>query len=474
MNDNETYEPLDYDEPRDHITSKKKKRGGKATETTIIKRELTEDDDGVERMTFAALFDPGPDDANAETVVRVRVFRADPREGYLGYIEDMNATEEFIQERWGGSVYKLEGLNVRGRITRVRTVVIGGDPIFIGEAFEAQWRKQKGLTPKAKANAQELSTKDMLELIQEREIALRKELADKEERERKERQEREEARRRDEREFQLQREREQREWDERRRREQEEADRRRVREEEEREARRRRDLEEAQQRQQQFMTQMLTVVQSQANNMISFVKETVAMQAAAGPKGGDPSEMLIKGVQLALQLKEAAGGEGEEDLLTTVVKNLPQMLNSAGNAVGKAIREVKGGGSAPALANPGGPKVGVTPQGGLMLPPGPVSEKFAAIVNRVVEAGGDPEQALANVADKLLTGGRGTPAPKQPAAVAAPQPSTSKPVVFDPGPPSTVTEPEAPTENPQSVNTALTVSPASADGIRRMKFTNGA
>lgn len=453
-------------QPTSRTSSTKRKGRGKATETTIIKRELVDDDEenASEKMTFAALFDPGPDDANSETVVRVRVFRADPREGYLGYIEDLNASEEYIVERWGGSVYKLEGLNNRGRIIRVRTVAIGGDPIFIGESFEAQWRKQKGLPKKAESGTSEqLSTKDMLALIQAREEALRKELADKEERDRKERQEREAERRREEREWQAQREREQREWDERRRRDQEEADRRRRQEEEAREDRRRRDAEEAATRQQQHMAQMLTIVQTQANNMIAFVKETVVAQAA-GPKGADPSEMLIKGVQLALQLKEAAGGEGEEDLLTTVVKNLPQMLNSAGNAVGKAIREVKGGGAMPAPAAPGGAKLGITPQGGLMLPPGPVSEKFAAIVNRVVEAGGDPEQALANVADKLLTGGKGTPK-------SAPASTASPPVVFDPGPPatestsSTAAEAAPPTDNPQTAN-----KPA-PEGVKRMKFT---
>jgi hypothetical protein len=453
--------------PAPRQTTKRSRRGGKVTETTITKRELNDDseEEGSSKLTFAALFDPGPDDANQETVVRVRVFRADPREGYLGYIEDLDATEAFIKEQWGGSVYKLEGLNNRGRIIRVRTVVIGGDPIFIGEAFETSWRKQKGL-PARRADGgtgEQLSTKDMLALIQAREEALRKELADKEERDRKERQEREAERRREEREWQAQREREQREWDERRRRDQEEADRRRRQEEEAREDRRRRDAEEAAARQQQHMTQMLSIVQAQANNMIAFVKETVVAQAA-GPKGADPSEMLIKGVQLALQLKEAAGGEGEEDLLTTVVKNLPQMLNSAGNAVGKAIREVKGGGAAPPIA-PGGPKLGITPQGGLMLPPGPVSEKFAAIVNRVVEAGGDPEQALASVADKLLTGGKGTPKPAS---------GGKTPVVFDPGPPAPAAEsaapstseaPAPPSDNPQPVH-----KPA-AEGVKRMKFT---
>lgn len=450
--------------PAARSTSTRRKGKGKATETTIIKRELLdEDEENVsEKMTFAALFDPGPDDANAETVIRVRVFRADPREGYLGYIEDMNATEEFIQERWGGSVFKLEGLNNRGRIIRVRTIVISGDPVFVGEAFEAQWRKQKGLPTKAKASASELSTKDMLELIQEREVALRRELADKEERERKERQEREEVRRREEREFQLAREREQREWDERRRRDQEEADRRRAREEEEREQRRRRDLEESQQRQQQYMTQMLSVVQTQANNMIAFVKETVAVQANAGPKS-DPSEMLIKGVQLALQLKEAAGGEGEEDLLTTVVKNLPQMLNSAGNAVGAAIREVKGSGG----AQPAAPKLGVTPQGGLTLPPGPVSEKFAAVVSRITESGGDPEQVLGNVADRLLTlarsGVKTAPTPSKVAESPAPSKaaSDSTPAASTAAAPSTPPPAEPPSTKPLP------------EGVKRMKFTNG-
>lgn len=407
-----------HDEPMATTTRRRSRRGnGKVTETTITKRELNEgNDDDDAGMTFAALFDAGPDDGNTEKVVRIRVNRADPKEGFLGYIDDMEATEAAIKDQWGGSTYRLDGVNLRGRIVRVRTIMVAGDPIFVGEAFEANWRRMRGLPKKdAGQSGDQLSAREMIELMDAREAALRKELADKEEASRKAREEREAERRRDEREWQLQREREQREWDERQRRERDEADRRRRQDDEEREARRRRDNEEAAARQAQFMTQMLTSAQSQANQMIAFVKETVAANAA-GPKT-DGSEMLIKGVQLAMQLRDAAGGESEEDLLTTVVKNLPQMLNSAGNAVGKAVREIKGAPGAPAQASH---------EGGLTLPPGPVSAKFSELVNRISAAGGDPEKTLDALADRLLTS-----APKK-----AEAPTGPRATVFDPGPTS--------------------------------------
>lgn len=451
----EPNDDYDFEPPKTQKTTRK--RGGKATETTIIKRELVDDEsEKPQHMTFASLFDAGPDDANEEIVHRVRVHRSEPREGMLGYIDDMSATEETIKERWGGSTYRLEGLNARGKIVRVRTSVIAGDPIFVSDAFDIQWRKQRGLPPRSQTNGEQVTIKDMLAIIEAKEAALRKEIADKEERDRKDRQEREAERRREEREWQAQREREQREFDERRRKEREEAEERRRRDDDEREQRRRRDLEESTKQQQQFLQQMLTIVSTNAQQSIALVKEM-----SAAPKGGEGSaDMLIKGIQLALQLKDAAGGEGEKDLLTTVVENLPQMLNAAGNAVGKAVREVKGGGGGHAAASPQQPRIAATPEGSLVLPPGAVSQKFAALVQKVAEQGGDPEQALNAIADKMLTGQAKRALPVNPPPAES---SPARPVVMDPGPAKDDTQSTAapPTETPQVTNTP---------GVTRMKF----
>lgn len=435
------------------------------TVTTTVTRQTSLDgeeksDDDVS-MTFGALFDAGPDDKNDEIVTRVRVNRAEPKEGMLGYIEDMDATESYIRDEWGGSTYLLQGLNNRGKIIRVRSIVIGGDPKFVGEAFDLQWRRQKGLPPKSANGAapgEQMSMKDMLAVIEAREIALRKELADKEDRDRRERIEAAETRRKDEREFQMLRERDAREWEEKRQRDQAEVARVRRAEDDDRESRRRRDNEEATTRSQQFMTQMLTIVQQQASNSIAFVKETVAGQQT----GKDPSDMLMKGITLALQLKEAAGGGGEDDLLTTVVKNLPEMLNSAGNAVGKAVREVRGQPAAPTNGK----------ANGLMLPAGPVSDKFAALVNRITESGGNPEATLAALADRLLA--TAPPLPKKPPSTGNGAPVVAK-TVFDPGPvvqEIVVVE----TPSPQSANSTETpkVVPEAPKveepGVTRMAF----
>lgn len=432
---------------------------GKTTTTTVTKQILTapEEDDKPPEMTFASLFDAGPDDLNNEVVVRVRVFRSEPREGHLGYIDDMDATETYIKEHWGGSTYKLDGVNARGRIVRARTIVVGGDPVFIGEAFEAQWRKQRGLGPRgSNGNGEQMSMKDMLAVIEAREQALRTELAAKEERDRRERTERDESRRRDEREFLLQREQSQREWDERKRRDTEESDRRRAQEQDARDERRRRDVEEASTRQQQFMTQMLTIVQSQAANTIAFVKETLGAKS-----GVDPSDMLMKGVTLAMKLREAGeGGDEDGDLLTTVVKNLPEMLSSAGNAIGGAIREVKGlPPQAPAAKTANGAS-------GLTLPPGPVSAKFAALVNKIQASGGDPEATLGALADRLLA--------SAPVPAKAPRPNAP---VFDPGPPAPQPQAEsAPSESPQTINSDAATEASKVakappeEGVVRMSF----
>lgn len=448
-------------------TSKRKGRGGKVTETTITKRELN-DETGAGGKTLnqplSALFDAGPDDSNDDDVVRVRVFRSEPREGYVGYVEDMEATQETIKERWGGSTYRLEGLNAKGRIARHRSIVIAGDPLFVGEAFDIQWRRAKGLPPKGAAPNKSLDVGEVIAMMEAREEKLARQMADREEKERRDREERETNRRREEREWQAQREREQREWDERRRIAAEEVEKRRRQDDEDREKRRREDSDRALAQQQQFMTQMLTIIQQSSAQSISFVKETVAARNEQ-PKS-DPSEMLMRGVELALKLKDASEGGAEPDLLTTVVQNLPGMLNAAGNAVGKAVREVKGGGvqPAPAQAQPGG---------GLTLPPGEVSRKFAAIVHQVSQAGGDPEKALDVVASRILSSM--TPQPGAAARGPAPaEPSTeqpARPVVLDtpPAPTQSTTPPPSVTPQvPHKVETSEAV-----PGVKRMKFSKG-
>jgi hypothetical protein len=192
------------------------------------------------------------------------------------------------------------------------------------------------------------------------------------------------------------------------------------------------------------MKEMLSIVQANATNSLAFAEK---MQ----PKGdGNATEMLLKGVELALKLKGAGEG-GDEDLLTTVVKNLPDMLSSAGNAVGKAIREVKG--------NPSGGGGG----DGLTLPAGPASEKMSKLIAAISAKGGDPEKVLAGIADRLLASEPGGGGEKKP------DKGQRVPVVMDPGVPSTAAS-EAPTK-PTKIKPKAPSPPETTQGGKVSRLT---
>lgn len=410
---------------------------GKAGKKTVVTRQEFHPDEKsseIPALTFASLFDDG--EADMETPVRVRVTRKEPDEGMLGYIDDMDATEQAILDRWGGgSVFRLDGLNTKGKVCRSKTVRLAGEPIFMSDIAEITWRKSKGLPPKMQAYHQppgQLSSQEVLKLLDEREEkrAAIEEKNKREERERGEERRREERdndekRRQVEREWKADQDRQQREWDERRRREDSEMIIRRRQEEQDNENKRMVLATSAQQQQQQFMQMMITMTQQQAAQSIAFVRET----AGSGGKGGDSTDALMKGVQLVMSIKESmGGGDGggvSDDLLTTVVKNLPGMLSGIGNAAGQVVREFKGnapGATAGALTGPS-----MDANGSLSLPPGDVSAKFTEIINRIAKSGGDPEKALGLVADRLLANSAGTNT--SPKAIATP----SLPVVGGPG-----------------------------------------
>jgi hypothetical protein len=407
------------------------KRGRKkgSRTVTVTKTELNdgaEPEGRSETEGFSHFFSRA--DIEEHQITRVRVSRRNPNEGTVGYLDDPLAGEEEIKQKWGGGTYVLQGLNSSGVIKGSLTVTIAGDPIFQSTQAEVFWRRGLGLPPKPVDNGRRddgMSVKDMMQMMDAREEQRRKDSERQEEEKRKRDREDEDRRRREDREWALAREQAQSAADERRRkleeesetrrkREASEGDERRKREVIEADDRRRKDAIEAQERSQQFMKEMLSIVQTNASNSLAFAKELQ-------PKGdGNATEMLLKGVELALKLKGASEG-GDEDLLTTVVKNLPDMLSSAGNAVGKAIREVKG--------NPSGGGDGLT------LPAGPASEKMSKLIAAISAKGGDPEKVLAGIADRLLASEPGKEKPKD----------QRVPVVMDPGVPS-ATASEAPTK----------------------------
>lgn len=433
------------DDETGRTTKRTRRKDGVIQETVVTKRELTDDDDddrGSSRpmtggqATFATLFATQNDDENA--VVRVRVIRSNPNEGMLGYIEDLDATELEILERWGGSAYRLEGVDSRGRITKVKSMKLAGDPVFVSRAAENEWKRMRGT---GQPESTGMDAQAVLQMIEERETRRENERAEKSKAEAREREERAELIRKAEREFALERDRLNREADEKRRRDEgEREDRRRV-EERERDERRKRDAEDSSRSQQQFMTQMLTILQASSQQSMAFVKETMTNQQQVRPT--DPTEYLMKGIDLALKLRPAGGGGDEEDILTTVVKNLPDMLSSAGGAIGSAIREVRGTPS--------------TPEGSFVLQ-GKAAERMSALAKRISDAGGNPDDALATIADRLLSAPAARPAAQPEAA----SPVIDKPVVFD--------IPPTPAPTPPVASAPAPASPPVAGTITRMQF----
>lgn len=447
----DTANVLEQQQPRPR--QKPGPRKSKGTETTITKRILDDDDDddvGADEPVPSLLFH-NPN----QQFAKIRVHRTEPNEGMLGYLEDVDATEKTLYDKWGGSVFRLEAVDQTGRIRAVRVLRIAGDPVFVSSMAKAEWEKRKFINAQAANPPPPNSGPDVqtiLAMVEEREDKRRAELEAKLAAERQERADREAERRREEREWQAERDRQQREFDDRRRREDEAREEKRRRDDEERDRRRREEQKEALQQQQQFMTQMLGIVQASSAQSIAFVKETVAAQQAKPATDG--SEMLLKGVTLAMQLKEMAGGgsDAEEPILTTVIKNLPDILNGAGNAVGKAIREVKG---EPA------------PEPGTLTLRGAAAEKVGALAQKIEASGGNAEQALATIADRLL-GNK----PKQAAQVAADPATGPKPIVYDSPPPGTpMEEPKKEAAPVQAEAAAKTEEkPANKAAPIRMKF----
>lgn len=426
----------------DRVHPDKGLKRGTRTTTTVEKTDLlvggdeAEDDDSQEPI-FSDL-----SAVERKRIVKLRVHRIEPNEGMLGYIEDPNANDQAIIERWGGSTYRVEGLNAKGQHVKSRTFKLAGDPIFVSAVEEERWRKSRGLPPRGQAatpTAPSISPQELIALMDEREAKRRAEQVAAEERQREKDREAAEQRRREEREWQAAREREQREWDERRKKDDEERDRRRraeieeaearrKRDDAEREAQRKRDEAERAERDQKFMMQMIAMQQEGAKAQLSIMREALSQQRSGAQV--DPAEAMMKGVKLAMDLREAAGTGDEKSVFETVFERVPDIIGGITEAV-KQGKSSGGGG------------------GGLTLPPGPVSEKFGKVVEAIQARGGDPEKALSILADRLLAGGGGGGAarPAEQRSVNAapaetpPASNVHRPVVFDPGPPGDASGP---------------------------------
>lgn len=375
----------------------RQKRGGKVTETTVTKRELVDDDSGTEDEpkqddTFAGIFDAG--DANKGIIEKIRVYRIDPHEGFLDYISDMGAQpEKYIKEHWGGSTYRLEAVNARGRLVRVRNLRVSGDPIFVGEAEEAAYRKAKGLAPKNALGlpaAPGMTPQEVLDLVKQTERERREDEEKRADQRRKEDERLDEKRRKEEREWREQQARDQRDFDERRRKDELDREDRRRKDEVERDERRRREQAEGEARRQDHMQQMLMMVKQSSEQALTFMKATAGVQTAQA----NPTAQLVETVKAIALVRDAFGGNGEAadvDPLTMLMKSLPDMISGIGPAIGATIREVRG-------------QPAAQPAAGMSLPPA-IGSKMEQLATLLAARGVDPEKGieamLSNAAEKL-------------------------------------------------------------------------
>ena len=370
-------------------------RGGKHGRTVVTTRqEIVDDgdedgnssDDGPNVDSSAPIFSKV--DVEENGIYKIRVFRKDPDEGFLGYLEDPDtATEQDIEKKWGGSLYRCEAVNSKGAIIRVKNVRVAGDPKFIGTVAANEWRKMNGMPPlSAVGNTTAgMGMNEMLAFMAEKE----------------------EIRRRTEAELRAEARKHELELEERRRRLELEAEDKRRRDEAERDERRRRDQLEAEARQQQFFQTMMAITKSSSDQAIEIAKAQ-----NAGNKNS-----LGEAIQMIATIKDVFGGDGAgdepTDPLTMLAKHGPEWLKAAGDAIGGAVSEIRSGGT------PGTP---TQTQQQIAAPPralGALEPKIMTLAEKLIAKGQDPEKFFDVALDQLTAMVDGKPQP--PATVKPPR-----------------------------------------------------
>ncbi|MGK2953688.1 MAG: hypothetical protein ACSLEZ_15065 [Thiobacillus sp.] len=471
--DDETPEPARQSAPKKSTgrpPGRPRGSGRKGTETTIIKRELTGEEDPDDLQTFSALFAVPEGDGG---IVRVRVISRDPDEGSLGYIDDLDASEDVLREKWGARTYVLQGIDATHRIRKSMQVKVGGgDPIFNSEVAEAKWRRAHGLAS-TRTNGAAMSPIELMKVIEERDEKRRRE--EKEVRqEREEREAKVESRRReDDRTWQQQREKDARDWElrkgqmerdaeDRRRREEAERDDRRRKDDAERADRERRDRLEAEARSQAHMQQMLTMVKQSSEQAMLHMKTTAATNAVAS----NPTVQMMETVKMIAAVKDAFGGaaggsDGDMDPMSMLIKSLPEMLAGVVPAIGATVREIRGGGASP-------------PAQSLQLPPA-VASKMEQLATAFAAKGIDPEAGIAalldTAANRLAGVPAATPQAQQIASEAKTETPVSAPVAQVNTQPVQVATPATPVAAPAPVEKPVAPAPVKlASGVVRMTF----
>jgi hypothetical protein len=422
----------DLSQPRttNRQTSRRTSAGKKVTQVT--KREFLEPDEGEERLQLPGMF--ALSDVEEHSIVRIRVYRKDPDEGMVGYIEDPGASEDEIFQRWGGSQYRIDGLNQTGQVKATRTFRIAGDPVFVSTHARLDWEKRKGIThtPVGQATGEQLTLRETLALMQQnnQERAAQEEARSK--REAQERRDHEERMRKLELDAEDRRRKDENEREERRRKDDIEREERRQKAAAEAEERHRKSLAESDARSQAHLTMMMQLMKTGADQALAAVKQ----QAGGGIMDAVKTVVAIK------QAFEGDGGDkgGDDDPLTLLMKHGHEWLGAAGNAAKGIIQEVKG--QQTIVRQPQAPQLNpATDPNNLVIPrSSPIAGKLEHLVGTIASRGQNPEVVLANVIDNLQATLDRSQAPASAPPVVTPPvsepPVSEPPVAAAPEPPA--------------------------------------
>lgn len=371
--------------PRRRNPNKGKPRKGRRGKRVVTTQYVDDDDDLTHAAPDIPLMEVGND------CERIDVERMGPiHEGFLGYIEP-DATEESIVDLYGGGKYTLKAKRADGKIITRRTIKIAGDPIFQSAESQHKWERLTG----GKRNGESFSVTEFMRMQDERDERRRKEEQDAEERRRKWELEVTQRAKDAEREAEERRKTREYEWERQRQREQEEMDRRRRQEEDERERRRMAETERMNKQNQEFYSTMLQIMNG-ANNQAMTQMQGLLNNI----KKAEPADQFEKALTVLASAKALFGGgggddDGDADPWTMFVKSLPQLLNSAGGAVGRAVNEIKG-------APPQGQLTGGGGGGGSGGLPPELEAKFTQVATKWLAEGKDPLTMFHKVTDQLL------------------------------------------------------------------------
>ena len=386
-------------------------RAGVKQETTTVTRPIDDDDDAISEAIWseAPLF--ATSGQKLKRIATVAVHRSEPDSGYLGWMQP-DVSEASLVSKWGGGTYKLEAKNSLGQVVPggIRTLKLAGDPIFSSQIEEKRWRRANGLNDRD-TDAGQLSTKDLLTLMEERDEKRRAEQLDREERARAEIAARDERERvaRDERAAQALRE-----ADDRKARELKDAD--------EREERRRREAREDDERRSRIHREDMERITSQnaqqlANTQQMFTQLATTLKTeshAPADSGGAVMKALLTGIQVAREIAGAAGGGDKDaapaDAFTSLIQRLPETLREVRQTGAAVFGELAG--KKPAAAAPPGPGGKRRPTDHLTIT-GPTATKAKRVLNALAAAGRNPEAEMDRLLDfaaSQIPGGAAPPA----------------------------------------------------------------